>query len=83
MVVPAAQHLRDEGVVAVEERREAAFPAPDLGVPAVAGPAEDENVPEAVQLAVLAKQMLPAEQTGIDVPDSQCAPSAGGPSPRG
>jgi hypothetical protein len=83
VAIAAPLHLEDQQLMPLEKSAELAGPAQGFGMQAVAPFPEHVDVPEAVQLAVLAKQMLPAEQTGIDVPDSQCAPSAGGASPRG
>src|SRR5688572_13306888 len=52
------------------QRRKLALPPPGLGVEGVAGLAVHEEVPEPVQLPVLAEQVPAAEQGGIDVPDA-------------
>jgi hypothetical protein len=83
MAIAAPLHLEDQFLMPVVESAELAGPAEGLGMQAVAPLAEHMDVPEAMQLAMFAQQMLPAEQTWIDVPDSQVSSSSGGVSTRG
>ena len=60
--VAAADHLRDEQLVAVEQRPSLADPPERLGMTGVAADAavHGEDVPQSVQLAVLAEEVLTA-----------------------
>src|SRR5690606_25355718 len=67
--VAAPLHLGDEGLVPPVEGGETSFPAARFRMAAVAGSVEGEDVPERVQLAVLAEEVAPAEERRVHVPD--------------
>ena len=68
--VPAASHFRDQCGVTRVQCGQFALPAPGFRVVAVPAFPECENVPEPMQLAMLTEQMLPAENTRLEIPDS-------------
>src|SRR5262245_3560504 len=75
VVVAALSHLDDEGLMATVQGFQAAFPAPRLRVVGVSARSlplllADEDVPQAVQFAVLAEEVLPAQDGWVDVPDA-------------
>jgi hypothetical protein len=67
--VAAARHLPDQPLVAREQRGELPLPAARFGMPPVPALVEREDVPEPVQLAVLAEQVARAQQPRVQIPD--------------
>lgn len=70
MPVAPAGHLGDQRLMAPVERRQPPLPPTGLGVETVAPLSLREDVPEAVQLAVLSEQVCPTQLLGGNVPDS-------------
>ncbi len=65
MLVPASRHFLYQRFVSIIERLKPADPALGLRMLRIAALAFvlGENIPKAVELAVLAEQMLPAQST--------------------
>ena len=70
VVVAAAGHLCDEGVMAQEEGGELALPADRLRMAGVAASLLDQHGPDGVQLAMLAEQVCTAEHFRWYVPNT-------------
>lgn len=64
-------HLSNQELVSKEQCRELACPSTSLGVLPVTRPVEYIDIPEAVQLPVLAEEVSSTEKARIDVPDPQ------------
>src|SRR5690606_10205075 len=75
VTIAAPLHFRHERLVSQIERLQPAFPPARLRMPAVAGQPSGQNIPQAMQLAMLAEQMAAAQQARIDVPDPHPCPS--------
>ena len=71
VLVAALGHLLHKKFVAVEQRSRLAYPSKCLRMPGVSAcsAVHREDVPQSVQLSVLAKEVLPAQDLGGDVPD--------------
>ena len=80
MPVPALLHLPNYRFVALVERGRFPYPAQGLGMlsipahPAVLG----KDIPETMEFAMLAQQMLPAELARRQIPDTHAASLSGG-----
>lgn len=70
MLVPSPLHLFNKVFVPRVKRRFLAHPAKGLGVLAVSNLAQREDIPEAVELAMLPEQVLAAKHTRRKVPYS-------------
>lgn len=71
VVEPTPLHLDGGRFVACEERAQASAPALRFGVVGVAGAVLRDDRPQAVDLVVLAQQVLPTERLRCQIPDSQ------------
>jgi hypothetical protein len=60
MAISTPLHLLDQLLVPVVKSSQLSYPAPGFGVKAVAALLEHENIPQAVQLTVLAEQVAAA-----------------------
>ena len=74
VLISATSHLRDELLVPLEQGAEPSLPAHRFGVPGVAGAIQRQHVPDRVEFAVLTKQMRPAKERGIDIPNAHATP---------
>lgn len=63
-------HLGHQCLVAVVECRELADPSGRFRMVAISALPERQNVPQAVELAMLREEVITAETSRIDVPDS-------------
>ena len=70
MDVAAACHFLDQCVVTCVQCGQFTLPPSGFWVSAVPAFPECENIPEPVQLAMLSEQVLPAENTRLQIPDS-------------
>src|SRR6185503_14516254 len=70
MAVPTTGHLAHQLLMPRMQRGQLARPAQGLGVHRVPAPPLCQDDPQGVQLAMLAKQVLPAQNTWRQIPDS-------------
>lgn len=70
MPVSSPRHFPHLRVVPIVQGTELANPSKGFGMPRVARPPLGQDRPDGMQFAMLAKQMLAAEQRRIDIPDS-------------
>ncbi len=70
MLITAARQLRDQRFMTVKQCAQLADPASGFGMLAVSSFIVNQDVPKAVQLAMLAQQVTAAKQRGIDIPNA-------------